>query len=155
MSAPQQAKQHIKPFIEIKGHLFPMDVIVDAYLIVNDPKWNQGYANGYVRVTKEHPWYKECEKDYPHIPSRVHGGITYHAINHQEDNAVIGFDTRHLGDNPTAQDSVYCITQLHRLAWDALEVYTAHKRRIDSTIDRIQNMSIEELREELTKCLTE
>lgn len=124
--------------------------IVDAYLLLNDPKWNQGYANGYVRVDKTHPWYKECEKDYPYISSKVHGGITYHAIDHKEDNAVVGFDTRHRSDNPTEQDSVYCVTQVHKLAWEAFEAYVAHKRKIES----IQNMGIEELREELTKCLT-
>jgi len=148
MTHPLEAKPHIKP-LDLK--LGFQNVIIDTYLILNDTKWNQGYANGYIRVSKDHPWYKECEKDYPYISSSVHGGVTYHAIDRQEGNAVIGFDTRHLDDNPTDQDSDYCIAQVNILALDALEVYIAHKRKIN----RIQNMSIKELREELTKYLTE
>jgi len=147
MIHPLEAKPYIKP---LDLQVCFRSVIIDAYLILNDPEWNQGYANGYIRVSKEHPWYKECESDYPYIHSSVHGGVTCHAIDRQEGSAVIGFDTRHLGDNPTDQDSAYCIAQVNILALDALEAYTAHKRKID----KIQNMSIEELREELTKCLT-
>ena len=59
--------------------------------------YDSGQANGYVIVTKDHPWY---EKNYDDIFVNVHGGLTYSAevVFFGVKMWMVGFDTKHLGD---------------------------------------------------------
>jgi hypothetical protein len=75
-----------------------------------------GWGNGYVAVTREHPWF---QKGYDAVDVHVHGGITFSAsprdfkdknilkaftpeipIDEIDNWWVFGFDTAHGGDNP-------------------------------------------------------
>ena len=58
------------------------------------PNFKGGWGNGYVCISKEHPFYGvHCD----HIPVDVHGGLTYGGM---EANGFycVGFDTAHIGD---------------------------------------------------------
>lgn len=73
-----------------------------------------GYANGYVAVPKDHPYYG---KSYSEIDVDVHGGLTFSSegskvvelwsnieliegnLGNLEDYWIFGFDTCHHGDN--------------------------------------------------------
>lgn len=75
-----------------------------------------GYANGYVAIPKEHPYYG---KDYDEIEIDIHGGLTFAGngskieeawpnieiiegnTKNLKDSWVFGFDTCHYGDNLT------------------------------------------------------
>ena len=95
------------------------DFIVFLNSTINDmlnnlPGGEAGYANGYVAVPKDHPYYG---RDYDSIDVDVHGGLTYSCpgealtinttgieliegnISNLKDYYVFGFDTCHYGDN--------------------------------------------------------
>lgn len=81
--------------------------------------------NGYIELTKNHPWLDE-EEDLQYFDGvDVHGGITYH------EGRVIGFDTNHLGDGhhpeaPLADlgTPTFRGGNLHTWTWEEVEAET-------------------------------
>lgn len=95
---------------------------------------NGGYANGYVAVPPEHPYYG---KDYDNVPVEIHGGLTFDSdaasINLSttgnwdnleflgeetslpNDFWVFGFDTLHCDDNITNWPRERCVEETLRL----------------------------------------
>lgn len=91
---------------------------------------NGGYANGYVAVPPEHPYYG---KDYDNVPVEIHGGLTFDSdaasINLSttgdwdnleflgeetslpNDFWVFGFDTLHYGDGITNWPRERCVEE--------------------------------------------
>lgn len=63
----------------------------------------RGYRCGYVRVSKDHPWYG---KGYDEVNASVHGGLTFAAYDEvcdkggPDDGYWVGFDCAHGGDAP-------------------------------------------------------
>lgn len=122
----------------------PDGVILDVYLIPNKLEWKQGYANGYVRVGKAHEWYKRIAEyealsfdEYGVFSSPlealydvdVHGGVSYAVIDKPNESAVIGFDTRHGGDNPVDHDINFCTKEVRKLANAAISAYIRKQTR--------------------------
>jgi hypothetical protein len=85
------------------------------FLIENEGRFgsytknDMGFANGYVRISKNHPWYNKSyipsfdklDEEYDNSPSciiNVHGGITYSGYIRRSDEYVFGFDTLHYND---------------------------------------------------------
>lgn len=60
----------------------------------------KGLYNGYVTVTKEHPWYGLSYADTKLDGIEVHGGLTYSGEGINKDIWRFGFDTAHFGDTP-------------------------------------------------------
>jgi hypothetical protein len=133
-----------KMHIHLDTGKLPDGVILDVYLIPNESEWKQGYANGYVRVGKTHEWYRrilESEAisfdEYGVFSSpleamydvSIHGGVTYAAIDKASESAVIGFDTRHLGDNPVGHDINFCTKEVRKLADAAISAYICEQTR--------------------------
>lgn len=103
---------------------------------VND---NGGYANGYVAVPPEHPWYG---KSYEEVEDKIgiHGGLTFHAKSDEccawddietinDDSNLIplgwwvfGFDTIHAYDNLDNWNKEKCIAETLRLKEQLEEV---------------------------------
>lgn len=91
---------------------------------------NGGYANGYVAVPPEHPYYG---KDYDKPLVDVHGGLTFDAsakeVNERwkslefigdetelpDDYWVFGFDTLHCNDNITNWPRERCVEETIKL----------------------------------------
>ena len=124
--------------IHLNTGVVPDGVILDVYLIPNKLEWKQGYANGYVRVGKTHEWYKRIAEyemldfdEYGVFSNplealydvSIHGGVTYAVIDKPNESAVIGFDTRHLGDNPVDHDINFCTNEVRKLANEAMSAY--------------------------------
>jgi hypothetical protein len=76
----------------------------------------RGYANGYIGLPPEHPWFNV---DYPDIAANVHGGLTYsekYLPNYEPDGLWwLGFDTNHWGDTLQSCPKSYCEAQLNKL----------------------------------------
>jgi len=70
-----------------------------------------GQYNGYVAVTKDHPWYG---KDYHSVFVDIHGGLTY-AQEDAEGFWEFGFDTCHSGDTPERWDHEAVLKETYRL----------------------------------------
>jgi hypothetical protein len=104
--------------MEIKTKLIP---------ITHLNSMSHGYANGYIGVPPEHPWYNQ---DYNHIDADVHGGLTYSCYvlpnNSGEGYWWLGFDTIHYGDNKFNCDKTYCEQQLEFLKQQAINAMTAN-----------------------------
>jgi hypothetical protein len=87
-----------------------------------------GYANGYVGVPKEHPWYG---KHYDEIESSydisVHGGLTFAGKlkEDSEDYWYVGFDTAHYRDNSHNCDKTYCENEVQSLKEQAEKIIHA------------------------------
>lgn len=102
---------------------------------VNASVYSQaGYANGYVAVPPEHPYFG---KDYDDIDAVVHGGITFaedsdtvkkHWDNLSDDIEfldgateipngwyIFGFDTLHFGDSLETCPKEYCVEETLKL----------------------------------------
>lgn len=90
--------------------------------------FSAGYANGYVMIPKEHPYYGKSYYEIDGID--VHGGLTFSDFildnwnaeewldekpEHPEDYWVLGFDTIHAGDNLTNWDRDAVINETLRL----------------------------------------
>jgi hypothetical protein len=90
-----------------------------------------GYANGYVAIPKGHPFYK---KDYFYINKfvDVHWGLTFAEMSDDlignmeceflngdkelpKGMWVLGFDTKHLDDNPYNCNRDFCVTETMNL----------------------------------------
>lgn len=92
------------------------------------PTCDCGYANGYVAVPPEHPYYG---KDYDDVPVEVHGGLTYGTVagcsavldgaeflegDHIPENwTVFGFDTCHYDDSLASWPRERCIEETLKL----------------------------------------
>lgn len=127
------------------------------FLIVRHPLF--GHFNGYVGVTKEHPWHGE---DYElHYGVDVHGGLTFAGEMPGQDPSLwwFGFDCNHstdyapfypMGASPGSyKDLTYVEGQLKALA-DALKEGAKHPKRVlTETETRLLSMSEEELDEEV------
>lgn len=102
---------------------------------VNASAYSQaGYANGYVAVPPEHPYFG---KDYDDIDAEVHGGITFtkdsDTVKKHWDNLpddiefldgateipsgwyIFGFDTMHYGDTLETCPKEYCVEETIKL----------------------------------------
>lgn len=93
---------------------------------------NEGYANGYVAVPPEHPWYRKSLDDVEDLID-VHGGVSFagksdyccdfedlETINDDSNTIplgwwVFGFDTLHWGDNLKNWSKENCIAETLRL----------------------------------------
>ncbi len=107
-----------------------------------------GYANGYVAIPKEHPFYGQ---DYDFINKfvDVHGGLTFSKSMHSvfkdfdwanircincdfedipEDYWVIGFDTLHSGDDESL-DAIWCTYETIRLMYQLKEKAKKRNRK--------------------------
>lgn len=101
---------------------------------------NAGYANGYVAVPPEHPWYGKSYDDiYDEI--EIHGGLTFHGTSDSccnfknletiDDDTntiplgwwVFGFDTLHWGDNLENWSKERCIEETLNLKRQLEEVW--------------------------------
>jgi hypothetical protein len=76
-----------------------------------------GYANGYVGMPPEHPWFG---KYYTNLDVSIHGGLTYsnpYLPNNIYDTTLwwIGFDTSHYGDTIITCNRTYCENELKSL----------------------------------------
>jgi len=82
-----------------------------------------GYANGYIGLPKEHPWFN---KHYDNIDVDIHGGLTYsndHPPKGEPDGLWwTGFDTAHCYDNQVNCDETYCRNEVESLKQQALNV---------------------------------
>lgn len=91
-----------------------------------------GWGNGYVGVSKDHPWYG---KDYDSINAHVHGGLTFSnlgarlkgrkaflegAISKHLDLWWVGFDTAHYDDNQINWPRGRVFRETLRLYWQAV-----------------------------------
>ena len=104
---------------------------------------DHGYANGYIALPKDHPWY---EVDYEDIPVKVHGGLTFSEMMTRDDlntgylgsfekvdeqftqddligKRVIGFDTYHPEDNQDNCDEEYVLSEIDKLFNQAIDAY--------------------------------
>ena len=85
-----------------------------------------GWGNGYVGVTKGHPWY---EVDYDEIGVSIHGGLTYADHWNCETQKItpniwwIGFDTSHLMDNPVNCSESFVDSEIQSLQKQAQRQY--------------------------------
>ena len=109
---------------------------INSYL--NDEGHGAGYANGYVAVPKDHPYYG---KDYDDIEINIHGGLTFSnsgsyilkeweniemiegTSRDLENSWVFGFDTCHCGDNLNIWPIEAVIEETLRLKNQLEEVY--------------------------------
>lgn len=100
---------------------------------------NAGYANGYVAVPPEHPWYRKSYDDVEDLID-VHGGVSFadtsdsccefsnlETINDDSNTIplgwwVFGFDTLHWGDNLENWSKENCIAETLRLKQQLEEV---------------------------------
>jgi len=100
-------------------NLIPKQLFINTWLSGTD----HGFANGYVAVTKEHPWYK---KHYNEINIHIHGGLTFSKFitdDHVKKGFsveflglwCVGFDTCHYNDNQTNSDYTFCLNELNKL----------------------------------------
>jgi hypothetical protein len=71
-----------------------------------------GWGNGYVGLSKWHPWYKI---QYDDIPVDVHGGLTFGEFDDETGLWIIGFDTAHHKDNMTNCSFEYVKKETERL----------------------------------------
>ena len=104
---------------------------------------DRGYANGYVALPKDHPWYKV---GYDNIPVKVHGGLTFSEMITDDDlnteflesfekvdeqftqedlidKWVIGFHTLYPDDNQHNCDKEYVLSEIGKLFNQAIDAY--------------------------------
>ena len=89
-----------------------------------------GVANGYVGVFEGHPWYGVHYDDLTADGVYAHGGLSYSQM---EDDGIrrpvwwVGFDTRHLGDNPAIHNWNYVGNEVRRLKDQALSALSGRE----------------------------
>jgi hypothetical protein len=105
-----------------------MNIKTGIYLIDFLPGIEHGYANGYIGVPKEHPFfgkhYDDIHREYEDLS--VHGGLTYsedHYPRQKPDGYWwIGFDTSHYQDSMLTCPKEYVEKQIENLKQFALSV---------------------------------
>lgn len=96
---------------------------------------DRGWGNGYVIVSKNHPWYG---LHYDKIDAEIHGGLTFAGVNisgqPQEskttDAWIVGFDTGHSTDNINNCPKEYVELQAKWLLIQAIDAYK-NKRKYE------------------------
>lgn len=83
---------------------------------------DHGWGNGYVGVSKEHPFFEKSYDDLNELIS-IHGGLTFSEMEPIEDNDywVIGFDTCHAWDSEKEHTKEWVIAETERLLSQVLE----------------------------------
>jgi hypothetical protein len=128
-----------------------------SFLIKRHPLF--GHLNGYVGITKGHPWHGE---DYDlHYGLGVHGGLTFAEAMPDKDPSIwwFGFDCNHctdyaplysMGANPGSyKDLAYVEDQLKILVDALKEGAKAVKRSLTEDETRLLQMDEEDLDEEV------
>jgi hypothetical protein len=97
--------------------------------------FERGWGNGYVAVSRGHPWYK---KDYMTLPVDAPGGLTFsdfgkrlgscpeHLLKHW----VLGFDTGHYWNDSENSDKKWVISRTIELYGRALIVQWKNKKKL-------------------------
>ena len=91
-------------------------------------RYSVGYANGYVALPEDHKWYS---MHYDEIPVDIHCGLTYSdylvscstLLHFRNDLWVVGFDTRHGGDNLDNWSRENCYNEVMELVKQCEDVY--------------------------------
>lgn len=103
---------------------------IKTCLVKNREGRGLGWANGYVGVPTDHPWY---EMSYDEIQMAItgldiHGGLTFSGDRPPQNDKVkgywwVGFDTCHAEDNPKTCDKTFCKHEVNKLRDIAMEAY--------------------------------
>jgi len=110
----------------------------DFHTFATVSMFDRGWGNGYVNVTKHHPWYG---KHYDDVDVNIHGGLTYANKDKEEDKWVFGFDTAHYSDNLQRWSEENVLNETRYLAYQVHTKQYIHSIDFD---DIIQEMIREE-----------